>query len=66
MATGDPKFQIPWSLSGLPSITVPCGLSASGLPLGLQLVSGLFTEGHLLAAAAWCEDVLGRAPAPSV
>ena len=66
MATGDPKFQIPWSLSGLPSITVPCGLSASGLPLGLQLVSGFFTEGPLLAAAAWCEDVLGRAPAPSV
>jgi aspartyl-tRNA(Asn)/glutamyl-tRNA(Gln) amidotransferase subunit A len=66
MPTGDPRFQIPWSLSGCPSITVPCGLSASGLPLGLQLVSDLFTEAPLLAAAAWCEDVLGRAPAPSV
>jgi aspartyl-tRNA(Asn)/glutamyl-tRNA(Gln) amidotransferase subunit A len=66
MATGDPQFQVPWSLSGVPSITVPCGLSASGLPLGIQLVSGMFTEGSLLAAAAWCEDVLGRAPAPSL
>src|SRR5439155_615852 len=40
MPTGDPQFQIPWSLSGLPSITVPCGLSSTGLPLGIQLVSG--------------------------
>ena len=60
MATGDPQFQTPWSLSGLPSITVPCGLTPSGLPLGIQLVSGAFTEPALLAAAAWCEDVLGR------
>lgn len=66
MATGDPQFQVPWSLSGLPSITVPCGLSPSGLPLGLQLVGGMFAEASLLAAAAWCEDVLGRAPAPTV
>ena len=66
MATGDPRFQIPWSLSGFPSITVPCGFSASGLPLGLQLVSDMFTEAPLFAAAAWCEDVLGRAPAPSL
>jgi aspartyl-tRNA(Asn)/glutamyl-tRNA(Gln) amidotransferase subunit A len=65
-ATGDPLFQVPWSLSGLPSITVPCGLAASGLPLGIQLVSGPFTEPALLAAAAWCEDVLGRAGAPDL
>jgi aspartyl-tRNA(Asn)/glutamyl-tRNA(Gln) amidotransferase subunit A len=64
MATGDPQFQVPWSLSGLPSITVPCGLSGSGLPLGLQLVGGMFAEASLLAVAAWCEDVLGRGPAP--
>jgi aspartyl-tRNA(Asn)/glutamyl-tRNA(Gln) amidotransferase subunit A len=65
MATGDPQFQIPWSLSGLPSITVPCGLATSGLPLGIQLVSGMFTEPALLAAAAWCEHVLGRGDAPA-
>jgi Asp-tRNA(Asn)/Glu-tRNA(Gln) amidotransferase A subunit family amidase len=66
MATGDPQFQTPWSVSGLPSITVPCGLAASGLPLGIQLVSGAFTEPALLAAAAWCEDVLGPGGAPSL
>jgi aspartyl-tRNA(Asn)/glutamyl-tRNA(Gln) amidotransferase subunit A len=66
MATGNPLFQVPWSLSGLPSITVPCGLARSGLPLGIQLVSGAFAEPALLAAAAWCEDVLGRAGAPDI
>jgi len=66
MATGDASFQLPWSISGLPSITVPCGLTTSGLPLGIQLVSGAFTEAPLLSAAAWCEDVLGRASAPSL
>ena len=66
MATGDPQFQVPWSLSGLPSITMPCGVTTSGLPLGIQLVSGTFTEATLLAAAAWCEDVLGQAAAPTL
>ena len=66
MATGDPSFQVPWSISGLPSITVPCGLTTSGLPLGIQLVSGAYAEAPLLSAAAWCEDILGRASAPSL
>jgi len=66
MGTGDPQFQTPWSLSGLPSITVPCGLTGSGLPLGIQLVSGSFTEATLLATAAWCEDILGRGQPPSL
>ena len=66
MATGDASFQLPWSISGLPSITVPCGSSTSGLPLGIQLVSGPFAEAPLLTAAAWCEDALGRASAPSL
>jgi aspartyl-tRNA(Asn)/glutamyl-tRNA(Gln) amidotransferase subunit A len=66
MATGDASFQLPWSISGLPSVTVPCALTTSGLPLGIQLISGPFTEAPLLSAAAWCEDVLGRASAPSL
>lgn len=64
MATGDPVFQVPWSLSGLPTATIPCGFSPSRLPLGLQLVAGPFAEAPLLAAAAWCEEVLGRPAAP--
>jgi aspartyl-tRNA(Asn)/glutamyl-tRNA(Gln) amidotransferase subunit A len=66
MATGDASFQLPWSISGLPSVTVPCGLTTSGLPLGVQLVGRAFGEASLLSAAAWCEDILGRASAPSL
>jgi amidase len=50
----------------LPSVTVPCGLTTSGLPLGVQLVGRAFGEASLLSAAAWCEDILGRASAPSL
>ena len=56
--TGDPVFQVPWTSAGLPSITLPSGLGASGLPLGIQLASQPFSEGSLLAVARWCESVL--------
>jgi len=57
-STGDPWFQVPWSLSGLPAISIPSGLGQDGLPLGMQLIGGAFAEGKLLAAAKWCEQVL--------
>ena len=57
--TGNPMFQSPWTFSGLATITVPSGLSESGLPLGIQLASGPFEEEKLLAAAHWCERTLG-------
>ena len=56
--TGDPVFQRPWTSSGLPTISLPSGLSANGLPLGIQLEGAPFDEAHLLAVAAWCEKVL--------
>jgi aspartyl-tRNA(Asn)/glutamyl-tRNA(Gln) amidotransferase subunit A len=57
-STGDAWFQVPWSFSGLPTITLPSGLSQEGLPLGIQLVGKAFSEGKLLALARWCEKVL--------
>ena len=57
--TGDPVFQTPWTFAGLPTVTVPSGLSLSGLPLGIQLVGRPFGEADLLAAARWCEATLG-------
>jgi aspartyl-tRNA(Asn)/glutamyl-tRNA(Gln) amidotransferase subunit A len=56
--TGDPAFNSPWSYTGLPTITFPAGFSEDGLPLGLQLVGGAWSENQLFAAAAWCEEVL--------
>ena len=56
--TGNAMFQGPWTSCGLPAISIPSGLAASGLPLGIQLVSAPFREDLLLAAAHWCEAVL--------
>jgi len=44
-------YTIPASLSGLPAISVPCGLSTMGLPIGLQLMGRPFEEVTVLRAA---------------
>ena len=51
-------YQGPWTSCGLPTVTLPSGLSASGLPLGIQLGAGPGQDASLLAAAKWCETVL--------
>jgi aspartyl-tRNA(Asn)/glutamyl-tRNA(Gln) amidotransferase subunit A len=56
--TGDPAFNSPWSYTGLPTVSIPAGRSAEGLPLAIQLVGAPFAEAQLLSAAAWCEKVL--------
>ncbi|MCH9018491.1 MAG: amidase, partial [Chloroflexi bacterium] len=35
--TGDASFQVPWTTSGLPTVTLPSGLSEDGMPLAVQL-----------------------------
>jgi aspartyl-tRNA(Asn)/glutamyl-tRNA(Gln) amidotransferase subunit A len=46
-----PTFQAPFNLTGLPAISVPCGFSGNGLPLGLQLAGRAFEEATVLQAA---------------
>ena len=58
--TGDPVFNAPWSYTGLPTISLPVGLSPDGLPLAVQLV-GLGGEEGLFLTALWCEAVIRRA-----
>ena len=44
----------PANVTGLPSVSVPCGLSATGLPLGMQVMGRPFDEATILrVAAAW-------------
>ena len=62
--TGPPLFQGPWTSAGLPAISIPAGLDASGLPLGVQMAAPWFQEKRLIQAARWCEAVLGEGPAP--
>ena len=44
-------FTVSANLTGLPSISVPCGFSASQLPIGFQLTGRAFDEATLLRAA---------------
>jgi len=41
----------PFDVSGLPAISVPCGFTASGLPIGLQIVGAPFAEATVLSLA---------------
>ena len=41
----------PFDAFGLPTITVPCGVSAAGLPIGLQITGAPFAESTVLALA---------------
>ncbi len=59
--TGDPAFNSPWSFTGLPTVSLPAGRDADGLPLAIQLVGRPWGEAELLSVAAWCEEVLGLA-----
>ncbi len=52
-------FTVPASMAGLPAISVPAGLDADGLPLGLHLIAKPFDEETLFQAAAALEDAAG-------
>ena len=47
------------TLTGCPAISVPCGLTESGLPVGLQIMAPWKEEGYLLGASALFEDATG-------
>jgi aspartyl-tRNA(Asn)/glutamyl-tRNA(Gln) amidotransferase subunit A len=53
-------FTVTVNLAGLPGIAVPAGLSAEGLPLGLQLIGRPFDEETLFSLGQVIEDATGR------
>jgi len=49
--TGDAIMNLPWTHSGLPTLSLPAGKNAAGLPLGLQVTARWYADEVLLA---WC------------
>jgi aspartyl-tRNA(Asn)/glutamyl-tRNA(Gln) amidotransferase subunit A len=49
-------FTFPFNLTGQPAASVPCGFTAEGLPVGLQIVGRYGEDGAVLAAAAEFEN----------
>ena len=44
-------FSYPFNLTQQPAASVPCGLTAAGLPAGLQIVGPLYADALVLRAA---------------
>jgi aspartyl-tRNA(Asn)/glutamyl-tRNA(Gln) amidotransferase subunit A len=57
-------FTVTVNLAGLPAISVPGGLDADGLPLGLQLIGRALDEGSLFSLASALEKAAGFASKP--
>jgi aspartyl-tRNA(Asn)/glutamyl-tRNA(Gln) amidotransferase subunit A len=51
-------FSYPFNLSQQPAMSVPCGFTSGGLPIGLQIVGPRLAEGLMLRAAAAFETVM--------
>ena len=45
------RFTAPFNLAGLPAISIPCGFTNEGLPIGAQLVGNYWDEATVLRAA---------------
>jgi aspartyl-tRNA(Asn)/glutamyl-tRNA(Gln) amidotransferase subunit A len=52
-------FTISANLAGIPGLSVPCGFSSGGLPIGLQIMGPHFSEGQLLKMAWHFEQATG-------
>lgn len=50
------RFTGPTNLTGLPSLSIPSGVSNTGLPIGIQIISNLFEEGTIYSLASAFEN----------
>ena len=59
-------YTVSANLAGVPAISVPCGLSDEGLPIGLQLIGNFWSEAVLLNLAHTYETAFPVKEKPSV
>jgi amidase len=56
--TGDAEYCAPWTLLGVPALSLPAGVGKNGLPLGIQIVGPYREDLRTLRVAKWIESVL--------
>jgi aspartyl-tRNA(Asn)/glutamyl-tRNA(Gln) amidotransferase subunit A len=55
---------IPWSFTGAPAVSLPCGITRSRLPIGVQLVAAPFDDELLLSLSATLESAVSEIGRP--
>jgi Asp-tRNA(Asn)/Glu-tRNA(Gln) amidotransferase A subunit family amidase len=60
--TGDAEYCAPWTLLGVPALSLPAGFGSNGLPLGVQIVGPYRQDHRTLRVAKWIEGALGFEP----
>jgi aspartyl-tRNA(Asn)/glutamyl-tRNA(Gln) amidotransferase subunit A len=61
LAQATARFTAPFNLLGWPAISIPCGLSSKGLPIGVMLAAKPFEEAKLVKLALALEEAMGIA-----
>lgn len=61
-STGDPVMNLPWTHAGVPTVTLPAGETADGLPLGVQCSARFGADEDLLA---WSHELADALSTPS-
>ncbi len=59
-------FTVPASMAGVPGMSVPAGLDAQGLPLGLQVIGRAFDEETVFAVSRVIEQAAGFSARPAI
>ncbi|MFY8079321.1 MAG: amidase family protein, partial [Limnohabitans sp.] len=56
----------PCTNAGLPSVSIPAGLTAAGMPVGMQIDGPLGSDANLLSIGMGIEEVWGPVKAPAI
>ncbi|MCB1802298.1 MAG: amidase, partial [Gammaproteobacteria bacterium] len=60
-STGSAAFNVLWTLTGVPAVTLPLLSGANGLPIGVQLIGPRNQDGRLMRTARWLVESLAEA-----
>ena len=59
-------YTLSLNLAGLPGLSLPVAKTASGMPVGMQIIGKAFSEAQLLALGQVMETILPRIGHPSL